>query len=364
MSGRVLVVGNFLSAFGLPRGICEEFAERLAGSGWQVETTSHRVSRPRRLVDMVSTAWRRRFDYDVAQVDVYSGNAFLWAELVCATLSKAGKPYVLTLHGGNLPRFARRWPRRVRRLLRSASCVTSPSPYLATQLGAFREILVLPNPLSLESYPFRLRREPRPRLVWLRAFHRIYDPTLAVKVVERLAPEFPDVHLTMIGADKADGSLEAARTAAVAAGVASRISFCGPVPKREVASLLAASDLFLNTSRVDNAPMSVLEAMACGLPVVSTDAGGVPDLVRNGEDALLVPVGDPDAMADAVRRILTSPDLAEGLSRRGRATAECLDWSHILPRWEELLTQTASRSAAGESSFHPISREASREQAR
>jgi glycosyltransferase involved in cell wall biosynthesis len=344
-SPRVLIVGNFLSSAGRPRGVCEDLAERLLSAGWQTVTTSTRSGRVRRLLDMISTVWRERANYDVAQVDVYSGKSFIWAELVCTLLLLLAKPYVLTLHGGNLPRFSRRWPRRVRRLLRSAVFVSCPSPFLAEQLKRFRDdIIVIPNGLVIAQYDFWPRINARPVLVWLRAFHRIYNPSLALRAVARLAREFPAIRLTMIGPDKGDGSFQKARETAETERVVERVSFPGVIPKSQVGDWLKGHDIFLNTTNVDNAPVSVLEAMACGLCVVSTDAGGVPDLVRDGEDALLVPPDDPDAMAAAVRRILTEPHLAEKLSRNARARAKRHDWSAVLPCWVELLTSAADRS--------------------
>ncbi|MGQ9569189.1 MAG: glycosyltransferase, partial [Anaerolineae bacterium] len=164
-------MGNFLSTAGLNRGVCEDLAERLRAAGWQVITTSDKPARLPRLLDMVRTAWARRHDYDVAHVEVYSGPAFLWAEAVCAVLRRAGKSYILTLHGGNLPAFARRWPGRVRRLLASAVAVTTPSRYLLDKMAPYRgDLLLIPNPLDISRYPFRLRTHARPQLIWLRAF--------------------------------------------------------------------------------------------------------------------------------------------------------------------------------------------------
>ncbi len=127
----VLLVGNFLSAAGGSRGVCEELALRLPQTGCSVMTTSSKRPKLRRLADMVGTAWRQRDRYDVAQVDVFSGPAFFWAEAVCGTLRMARKPYVLTLHGGNLPLFSRRRQARVRRLLRSAAAVTTGAATLS-----------------------------------------------------------------------------------------------------------------------------------------------------------------------------------------------------------------------------------------
>jgi glycosyltransferase involved in cell wall biosynthesis len=296
---------------------------------------------------MLTTIWRRRHDYSLAQVDVFSGPAFVWAEASCWALRRAGKPYVLTLHGGNLPVFARRWPRRVRRLLGSADAVTAPSNYLRDAMHSYApHVELLPNPLDVAAYPFRLRTTVRPRLVWLRAFHEIYNPSLAPRVLAALAADYPDAHLTMTGPDKGDGSLERARETAERLGVADRVTFSGPVPKRDVPARLDEGDIFLNTSNVDNTPVSVLEAMACGLCVVSTNVGGIPHLLDDGRDALLVPRDDAAAAAAAIRRLLVSPLFAERLSFNSRARALGFDWSVVLPQWGELLSAVLGRANA------------------
>src|SRR5437867_8000674 len=130
MKQSALIVGNFLSSSGGSRGVCEELADRLAASDWRVLTTSRKRPKLFRLADMVLSAVKHRHAYGVAQIDVFSGLAFFFAEAVGYTLRRLNKPYVLTLHGGNLPEFAKRWPGRVRRLLSSAKVVTAPSGYL------------------------------------------------------------------------------------------------------------------------------------------------------------------------------------------------------------------------------------------
>jgi glycosyltransferase involved in cell wall biosynthesis len=344
----VLLVGNFLSASGRTPQVCEMVAIRLMAAGWEVRTTSSRHSRLARLLDMVATIWRERDVYRVAHVDVFSGPAFLWAEVACWALRRAGRPYGLTLHGGRLPAFAQRNPARVRRLLRSAAWVTAPSEYLRAAIRSHREdVELLPNALDTGAYPFRLRTRPAPRIVWVRSFHDIYNPALAVQVMNLLRPDFPEIRLTMVGPDK-DGSLDRTRAEARRLGVAEHVDFPGGVPKSSVPEWLDRGDIFLNTTSVDNTPVSVLEAMACGLCVVSTNVGGIPYLLDDGRDALLVRPGDPVAMAEAVRRLLTETGLAEELSRKARAKAERLDWARVLPRWKELLGGGGGRAFSEE----------------
>ena len=333
----VLVIGNFLSAQGT-YGVCEALAERLTEAGHVVLRSSSKSHAAGRVVDMLRTAWRERRSYDVAQVDVFSGRAFLQAEAVCATLRLVNKPYVLTLHGGNLPVFARQWPRRVRNLLHSAAAVTVPSRYLLEQMRQYYDDLrLLPNPLDLGAYFFKLRSVARPRLIWLRAFHELYNPWLALRVVASLVTDFPDIQLTMIGPDKGDGTLQHAQRVARELGLDDRVTLSGPIPKAEVAASLNEGDVFLNTTSVDNVPISVLEAMASGLCIVSTNAGGIPYLLEHERDALLVPPNGMEKMAAAVRRILTDPSVAARLSEAARKKAEQYDWSSILPEWESLL---------------------------
>jgi glycosyltransferase involved in cell wall biosynthesis len=339
---RVLLVGNFLSASAGSRGVCEDLAERLAAAECSVLTTSRIPGRVRRLLDMVRTIWLQRDNFDVAHIDVYSGSAFFWAEVVSWTLGILGKSYILTLHGGNLPAFARRWPGRVRRLLSTAHVVTTPSLYLQEQMAPYHERLyLLPNPLDLARYRFRLRERPQPHLIWLRAFHSIYNPVLAVEVLARLVEEYPTARLTMVGPDKGDGSFQATQRQAVARKVTHRVRFVGSVAKGEVPEWLSEGDIFINTTNVDNTPVSVLEAMACGLCVVSTDVGGIPYLLQHEQDALLVPPADADAMTAAIHRLIENPSLASHISQQAYLKARQCDWEVILPQWQDLFERVA-----------------------
>ena len=335
-----LLIGNHLSRHGHTIKVCEELTARLRAAGWPILTASDRAAPAARLADMTATVWRARRDYEVAHVDVYSGRAFVWAEAAAYSLQACRKPFAVTLHGGALPRFARRWPRRVRGLLESAGKVTTPSAYLANAFRSWRPgIRVIPNAIETPASDPPARSRPRPRLVWLRAFHEIYDSTLAVETLADLRRDAPDAVLTMIGPDKGDGSLGRTQDLASRLRLGRAAAFEGRVDKALVPQRLAQADIFLNTSRVDNAPVSVLEAMASGLCVVSTKVGGIPDLLEHERDALLVPPGDAAAMAAAVRRVLFEPGLAARLSRNARRKAARFNWSAVLPQWERLLDE-------------------------
>jgi glycosyltransferase involved in cell wall biosynthesis len=338
---RILLVGTHLPPNAGSRSVGEGLAERLQALGFAVRLTSKQRSKALRIADMLATVWSARHWYDVVQLDVYSGAAFFWAEWVSRAVQMLGKPLVLTLHGGNLPKFARNHPQRISRLFARAKAVTAPSRYLADALREFqRDIEVIPNPLDLEAYQYRQRDNLKAKLTWLRTFHRIYNPVLAVQVLARIASRFPEARLMMIGPDK-DGSLAEVQAEAKRLGFLGQITFTGGVAKSQVPPLLSTGDIFLNTTTIDNTPVSVLEAMASGLNVVSTNVGGIPYLIENEHDGLLVPSGDADAMTAAVMRLLTDAGLATRLSRNARKKSESYSWDAILPLWKTLLTDAA-----------------------
>ncbi len=321
----------------------EALAGHLAADGVEVVgLVSTRQRRPARLADQAAAPlrWRRRAD--VVVIDVFSGPSFVTAEAATAAARLAGLPTVLVLHGGNLPAFAAAHPRRVERVLRAATAVVAPSRFLAAMvLDRGLPVTEIPNTVELGDVPWRDRVPLRPHLLWLRSFAPLYRPELAVEVLAALSDAAPDVTLTMAGTDK--GSLAATRARAEELGVAARVTFPGFLDEAGRATALEEHDVLLNTNDVDNMPVSLLEAMACGLVVVTTDAGGIPAMTADGGDALVRPCGDVAALAEAVRSVLANPTLARRLAEGGRRRTESLRWDAVGTSWHEVLGRAAAR---------------------
>jgi len=337
-SKSILLIGNHFSGQTHNQNAWQDLANHLRFSGYDVIITSAKQNKLLRFVDMLGTILKRRRDYTLAEVDVFSGQAFTWAYFCGHLLKIIKKPFILTLHGGNLPQFSKRHPVMVRWLLEEAYAVTAPSRYLQMEMRKYRDdISLIPNALDLAHYPFLVRSNPQPKLIWLRAFHEIYNPKMAVEVLQHLIKQFPNVKLTMVGPDKEDGSFQKTKALAAQYGLQDKVQYPGGISKTDVPGWLNKGDIFINTTNFDNTPISVMEAMACGLCVVCTNVGGIPYLLEDGVDALLAPPNDPDAMAAAVRQILTEPGLAGRLSINARKKAEQFDWENIFPQWEKLI---------------------------
>jgi glycosyltransferase involved in cell wall biosynthesis len=213
--------------------------------------------------------------------------------------------------------------------------LVTPSHFLARAAAEMGPAVdVIPNLLALEEYPHRQRLEARPRLLWMRTFHELYNPQMAVRALGRLNRLAPGARMLMCGQEK--GLLAEVRALADELGLAGAVEFRGFVSGPSKRAAFEESDIFLNTNRVDNMPISVLEAFAFGTPVVATRVGGIPDLIDDGRTGLLVPDGDDAAMADAVWRLLQDPRAVAQMSAAGRLTAERCGWESVRPSWERV----------------------------
>jgi glycosyltransferase involved in cell wall biosynthesis len=323
-------------------------ASKLEELGWRVRRAGPQPSWVLRGFSQIVMVLKGGRRLKAVIIDVFSTRSFVGAELVAGLARICGLPVVLVLRGGNLVKRAKRNRRRVAWLLKGATAVVTPSKYLRKALHSHTgvEATYLPNGLPVQKYRFRQRRHVRPHLVWLRALHEGYNPLMALKALALVRLRFPEATLVFGGPDKGDGTRALVEREADRLGLTEHVEFRGNVAKSEVPAFLSSCDIFLNTTRAESFGVSVMEAGACGLCVVSTDAGELPHLWRDEHDALLVPVDDSGAMAQAVLRILDDPDLAARLSRNARANAERFEWPAVLPQWKELLEQIARGNRA------------------
>ena len=269
---------------------------------------------------------------DLVVLATFSGPSFWFAEMTTILCRLTKQKVVMVLHGGRLPEFADEHPARVDRVMRRADLIVAPSDFLARR---FREqgfdVVTIPNVLAIERYEHRVRTPPRPALLWMRTFHEHYAPEMAVEVLARVRERHPDATLTMGGADY--GLLESVQALAAERGVTDAVTFAGYLDADAKRQAFADHDIFLNTNILDNMPVSVLEAAACGLVPVATAVGGIPDLLTDGLDSRLVGSGDAEEMADAVCALLDDPERYQELAVGARALAERSAWPAVHVAW-------------------------------
>lgn len=323
----------------------EILADALRGCGYQVTAVSAHANRYRRLAEIVATITRNRDRIDVLIVQVYGGPSFVVEDAASLLGRQFGLAIVMVLHGGAMPAFTARFPRWSRRVLRRADVTVAPSKFLARALepgGVTAR--VIPNVIHLHAYPHRHRAQVAPRLLWMRSFHDTYNPLMAVRTLARVREVLPAATLVMAGQDS--GQEAEVRSAAAELGLGQAIRFAGFLDAEGKLRESETADIFLNTNRIDNMPVAIVEMAAFGLPVVSTNVGGIPDLLVNDQTGLLVPDDDDAAMAAAIERLVRSPELASRLSANGRRLAEHSAWDAVRPKWERALADAQAALSA------------------
>lgn len=247
-----------------------------------------------------------------------------------------GCPIVVNYRGGEAGAFLQRSHAVVGASLRRADALLVPSGFLAAVFGQYGfSAAIVPNVVNLERFsaapdlPFSTAGGPGPCVLVARNLEAIYDNASALRAFARVLAAHPRARLVLAGSGPLRAALE---QLAAELGIAAAVTFTGRVDPVRMAELCRQADIMLNPSLADNMPNSVLEALASGVPVVSTDVGGVPYLVQDGRTALLVPARDPAAMAAAMLRLLAEPALAQALRTAGLRTVQQYTWRQVRPQ--------------------------------
>jgi glycosyltransferase involved in cell wall biosynthesis len=274
-------------------------------------------------------------------IEVYGGPSFVVEDIASFLGRQFGHRIVMWLHGGAFPEFMARHPRWSRRVLGRADRIIAPTKYLARAVSHYGfDAGVVPNVIDIDSYPYRHRPSVAPRLFWMRNFHSVWNPEMAIRTLHRLCATVPEATLVMAGPDK--GSRAAVERLASELNVSDKVRFTGFLDGPGKVAEASAADIFINTNRIDNMPVAVVEAMACGLPVVTTAVGGMADLLTHGETGLFVPNNDEEAMARAIACLMRNSELASRLSANGRMLAENSSWDRVRPQWEQVFGEAFS----------------------
>ena len=336
MMKRLLYIGNQLSKHGYNKTSIETLGVFLEVEGDHVIFTSSKKNQWFRMLDMIRVTLLKARKVDYILIDTYSTSSF-WYALVCSQIARVFKvKYVPILRGGDLPNRLKNNPKLCQMVFANAYKNVAPSGYLmqAFENAGFANVVHIPNSIEIDKYEFKSRAELTPKLLWVRAFASIYNPEMAVKVLQQLQEKYPSATLTMVGPDK-DGSLQTTKAFAESVGVA--VNFTGQLAKEDWWQLASEHDIFINTTHFDNTPISVMEAMALGLPVVSTNVGGIPYLLADKENALLVNDDDDKAMKEAICSLLEDQQKASDLTLNARHFIEQMDWNVVKEEWKRVL---------------------------
>lgn len=333
---KIVYIGNQLSKKGKTVTSVETLGGFLRSEGYQVITASSKSNKLLRLLDMLWTVISHRRNTDYVLIDTYSTQNFYYAVTVGFICYALGLKYIPILRGGNLPHRLKQSPKLSKFFFSRSSCNVCPSNYIYSKFKAhgFDKLKIIPNTIELDAYKVSFKKIEQPKLLWVRSLAKIYNPQMSLKVLYNLKKKGYRASLCMVGPDK-EGILEELKS--LSSKLEVQVDFTGKLSKEKWIELSKSYNIFINTTHFDNMPVSVIEAMALGFPVVSTNVGGVPFLIDHGLNGLLVDDNDDIQMADAIISLLENTDLAHNISLEARKKALQYDWKEVKKNWYDIL---------------------------
>jgi glycosyltransferase involved in cell wall biosynthesis len=281
-----------------------------------------------RLLPFLVRLWRSAGHVDLFHIMANSGWAWHLSAAPAVWIAHLrGVPAIVNYRGGDAESFLRREARWVRPTLLRACSVVVPSRFLERVFAKWKvPTEIVPNIIDIDRFS-PVPRQPGPiHIVVTRNLEPIYDISTALRTFATIRGRYPDARLSIAGSGPQRGDLE---RLAESLHIAAAVRFTGRLDNEQLPDLYRSADLMLNPATVDNMPISILEAMASGVPIVSTNVGGVPFLVEDGSTGVLVPPQSPDEMATAALRVLGEPSLAARLRAAGIEVAQRYAWTHV-----------------------------------
>ncbi|GJL75980.1 MAG TPA: glycosyltransferase family 4 protein [Nitrosomonas sp.] len=298
-----------------------------------------------RLVPYLVRLWQTAGSAQLLHIMANSGWAWHLFAAPAIWIARFRKtPVIVNYRGGEAEAFFQRSFFWVKRSLDRTDAIIVPSGFLEAvfhQRGYASKII--PNIIDLSRFSVKpvadnTNQSEAPHIVVTRHLEAIYDNATAIRAFHIVNKTFPCARLTVAGAGPERKMLE---NLVAELDLQGTVKFTGRIDNDAIAALYQRADMMINASLVDNMPISILEALASGVPVVSSDAGGIPYLVEHGKTALLVPKKDAAAMAEAMLQILQSPERADSLRKNGIASLEQYTWNsvkhHLLSVYRQVL---------------------------
>jgi glycosyltransferase involved in cell wall biosynthesis len=308
------------------------------GLGWVERVPGLRtlLREPRYILEL----WRCLKDADVVHIFSASYSSFLLAPLPAWLVARwRGKKTLINYRSGECRDHLQK-SSIARSVLEGTDRLVVPSKYLVDVLKEFGlTAQAVPNIVDLSQFSFRVRRPLRPHLVCTRGFHPYYCIDVVVRAFAEVQKVYPEAQLDLVGG----GPVESEIRALVRDMKLTGVNFTGVAARDQIGRCYDQADIFINASRLDNMPVSVLEAFASGTPVVSTEPESMRYLVDHGRTGLLSPSGDAHALAQNVIQLLQNPELAERLAENARQEFQRYSWPIVRKQWLDVYQSMIGR---------------------
>jgi len=295
-----------------------------------------------RMLPYLYKIWRLAGNVQV--MHVFANSGWSW-QLFAAPVLWIGwlrkTPVIINYRGGYARDYFSKSLRWIKPSMNKSDAIIVPSEYLKNVFSEFNfDVDVIPNIINLEKFKpkgqLQSAVEGHPHLIVARNLESIYGIKTAIDAAKLLKESYPNLKLSIAGSGPQRDEL---KQYIRQAGLEENVILTGKLDPDEMVSLYHSADIMINPTTVDNMPNAILESMACGVPVVTTNVGGIPYIVKNESTALMVEVNNPVEMAKQVRKLCENPILYQTLVANGIAEIKQYSWTKIRQQWLSLYEQ-------------------------
>ncbi|HXG85702.1 MAG TPA: glycosyltransferase family 4 protein [Pyrinomonadaceae bacterium] len=277
--------------------------------------------------------------YDIIHIFSAAHLSFLLTPTPAVLVAKLfGKKIILNYHSGQFNRHFANWETTLRPTLKLFDKIVVPSGYLVDIFGKHGfEARAIYNFVDVGRFPFRARKHPRPIFLSNRLLEELYNIGCILRAFAIIQKKYPDARLIVAGFGDRRESLEnLARELKLR-----NVEFTGKIDQEKMPALYEEADIYLNSPNTDNMPVSIIESYACGIPIVTTNAGGIPYILEHGETGLTVGINDHEAMAREATRLLEDEKLAARLTENARRYVGKFTWEAVRLEWLDVYEKLA-----------------------
>ncbi len=322
---KILLVCNYKPGVGGISGQVEILQRKLQQDGHTAEIFSTKGSFLWRL-GLLRRMKLAAKDYDVLHIHCCSSWGFLPAVVGVNVGRRMKKRVVLTYHGGGGERFFNKHTCMVKRYLMHTDANIVLSGFLGKVFDQYQlPYTIIPNIIELDERQYRERAPIQPHYICVRAHEELYNISCILRAFQKTLTELPEATLTLVG----DGSQHNALLQMAKGLRLPNVTFTGRVDNKEIYQYLNKADIMLSAPKVDNMPVSLLEAMNAGLLIISTNVGGVPYMIDNEKTGYVFPDDDSDALASLMIRAVQQQPESITIIHNAHQAVDSYRWENI-----------------------------------
>lgn len=332
--------GSFLSKHGGLKSQGEYLSELLKKNGYEVLNLTESKNKLKRLIDVYYNIRTNRKKLKIIILQVYGTKSIILEIFILYLAKKYNLKIISHIHGGSIPNIYARKKILFNYIFKNSNEIITPSHFLKNFLEKKGfDSKIINNFIEIEKYKKKERETIKPKLLWMRNFKEMYNPKMAITVVETLKDKINNVFLYMAGYD--GGEKEAIIKLIKEKQLEKNVKLLSVLNQQQKQEYADKCDIYINTSQIDNAPVTIIEMMVFGLNIVSTDVGGIRYIIQNGKNGILVNKTNHQKMAEEILNLLNNQKRAKEIRIKAFQETEKYTDKNVIKRWAKIISITS-----------------------